>query len=1044
MRQTFRSKIFRGKVFRGQILREQNIHLTEGLRRKCLAALILLGAIPLNTCASPQKQTQMQTQGGQQGSNQSQNAQSNSNVNAASNHPNEFVAETNSEENVSNQRAATNQAGAAVNNFVEQSPVNTAEESLVAFPADLGITNVESVPVNQTPLPLTNNASSQMPAPSSGLGNVASSSNSTALQVPSASSGPGGSRVIDLGPPHGELRWVGYNFKKDERVLEVQVVTDGRPVYKIFQEVNRAKQAEIVIRFLNTNVRHKVRRDIDASEFRSPVAFIRMRSDKVFKHTDVILTMRDAVQPKFFAKGSSVMLTFPIPDRWYGPKESGQQPISKLEIQPDANVMPVADPASDVSPSSPTSIVAAYVDDPGKDTFGKQSQSQGIPLTKVEGSQELRPLAANSVSESPPLGGPVLVPAPTEPANNSLGLPGSDVPEVDSTPQDEIPVVDEKTEVRILEQGFWIAGVAQANANYLSTIPPPVVDASQGASGTGGQFDLGVTDSLEQPGNNPGMLNATASASSPEVVPVTTTDVIGVDQLTATQPAAVSSKKVMKFDFRNATIGSVLRAISSESGLNFIMPPEISNLKVTISLNNVGWDVALKAVLESNRLGMEEIGPKIIRIDALKTFSDDRDAQERAKQASEALVPTKVLIMKLSYTDAEEAAKMVLTMLPKPTDPSNVAQKRNYDRFKVQTDKRSNAVIVEATPGEIAKIKTLLERLDTRTPQVRIGSRIIEVIESAEKGLGISWGSPFNIDGGRGLGFGALPFPSSLSSTFAVDPGLKGEAVGAMSMRLGSINNMTALDLRLKMLESKSQAETLQNQDLLVEDNQEANIVAGQSDYFAISGGTTGGAELKEVAYNTSLKVKPHITSDGAVQMKLAITGDSPLQSASKNAEAGKTTRSLSTTLLKKSGDTAVIGGLYSTDKSKIVSGIPILSQIPILGALFRSTYNKDTRRDLLIMVTPTIQSGVSTSDGPGSTAGSSANAYGQALPTGSNFAASASGPPTNPEAAKNQQQVQQEQKGQQQSQIQQQQSNGQEEDDAGSKMEVSDDANLE
>jgi type II secretory pathway component GspD/PulD (secretin) len=121
---------------------------------------------------------------------------------------------------------------------------------------------------------------------------------------------------------------------------------------------------------------------------------------------------------------------------------------------------------------------------------------------------------------------------------------------------------------------------------------------------------------------------------------------------------------------------------------------------------------------------------------------------------------------------------------------------------------------------------------------------------------------------------------------------------------------------------------------------------------------------LVEVAYNLALNVQPHITADGAVQMKLEIKGDSP--SKTTGGRAKKETRSLKTTLLKQSGETAVIGGLYESRVSKLVTGVPFLSQIPLIGALFRSTETSNGKKDLLIMVTPTIigQGGMTTDAG--------------------------------------------------------------------------------
>lgn len=959
-------------------------------------------------CSSQQQQSTQGEPVAQQGQRQSKNAVNSANANNVRNNTANYAVKINNAVEPEEEPVA-NVPPNAVNNVVaENDPTNTtalAPNTVLNAPPTQMAANLAPLPPSNTPAVVAPPQNTVLPPQQK--------------QV---------TKVIDLGPPHGVLQWVGYNYRKEARKLDVQIVTDGRPIYKIFQDANRAKQPEIVVRFLNTDIRHKIRRDIDASEFRSPVAFIRMRRDNIFRHSDVILTLRDSVQPKMIAKGSSIMLTFDIPDRWYGPEGDESTPIAKVEITPDANVMPVNDAASDAVPTSPQTTITTYVDDPGKDEFKSIPADAAVPLvptdttTKEHLATELvpatatvptpvsaaanvatpfnnaalinspNPKAINKTVAAPPVAVPkqvkhaalnlapeaqppapvrqpqrapqqqVLVPpAPVMMAPPPMmapqqqivpipqGVPGV-VPQMQynpgtptATPQPAVPPAPkdggqgaDKFEVRsdFNEYRFTIAGVAQASGNYAADIPAPVTNS------TAVGYDVN-TESVEYQG-----VEQTAAP----------TEIQGVEQTAAVAASApIPPKKLMKFDFRSATIGTVLRAISNESGLNFVMPPEIASKKMTVSLNNISWDVALKAVLEANRLGMEELGPKIIRIDSLKTFVEDHDSQDRAKQASAALVPTKVLVMRLSYALAEKIMPIVQDMFPKPAEGGNIAQQRNYSRFKVKSDVRSNSIIVEATPTELAKIKALVERLDLATPQVRISSRIVEVLASAEAGLGISWGSPFNIDGGRGLGFGSLPFPNNLTSNFAVDPAMGGTPVGAVSARFGSINNVMALDLKIKMLETRSEAESLQSQDLVVEDNQEAKIEAGSVDYFTAPATGLNGPTLTPVTYSTSLNVIPHVTADGAVQMNLKITGDVPQQATSPNAAAGKTTRGLNTTMIRRSGDTAVIGGLYTTDKSKVVTGVPYLSRLPIIGALFRSTYSKDQRRDLLIMVTPTI-----------------------------------------------------------------------------------------
>lgn len=770
--------------------------------------------------------------------------------------------------------------------------------------------------LNTTPLNLAaqSNQNTLPGAPTNSIGEAATASETKDLQVSATTnlSAQESRTSVELGHPHGVLSWVGYTYNKDEKKLDVQIVTEGSPIYRVFKEKNRAGQDELVIRYLNTRLRSKLRRDIDATEFRSPVAYVRMRQDVVFNHTDIILTMRDNVEPSVVNKGSSLMLTFAIPERWFSPASS-EVPVATAEIVEDAPVeaLPVID---NDSPSADGSN-QAYVDNPGKDKFRNVDPQSAKKLApKSEGSKELVPVDAKEVNgdQTTPVDG------------------GEQFLRLDS----------------IEEIHYSIRSVAQAD--FATDIP----GGEGAAAGLIEDMPLDLTAESPPADSSSAAAGAANQLPAPSTAQPAGTDVLGVE---SGAPAAVSSnKKVMQLDFREAPVSQIIKMIAAQSNINFVISPEAGMKKTSISLKNVSWDVALKAVLEANQLGMQEISNGLVRIDFVETFAKDHEARERAKQATEALIPTKVMVMALSYLKADLAAQMVKEMLPK-ADLNNATQQRSYARFKVQPDLRSNAIVVEATPVILATIKTLLERLDRPTPQVRIQSRLVEFSKTNNDGLGVKWGMPFNLDAGRGLGFGSLPFPNSISSAFAIDPPGGNGAGGSLALRLGSINNFTALDLKLKAYEDKKIAETLQTQDVVVQDNEEATVAAGTEDIFP-GGVGQGGAQLPPltVKYELELKVTPHITADGAVQMKLSITGDSPKDPAGTTL-ASKNTRSLVTTLLKRSGETAVIGGLYSSEVQNKEAGVPIISRIPIIGALFRSKDYSNAKKDLLIMITPTI-----------------------------------------------------------------------------------------
>jgi type IV pilus assembly protein PilQ len=333
----------------------------------------------------------------------------------------------------------------------------------------------------------------------------------------------------------------------------------------------------------------------------------------------------------------------------------------------------------------------------------------------------------------------------------------------------------------------------------------------------------------------------------------------------------------------------------------------------------------------------------------LAAIAAENRAIEERRTAELRIRPTKILVHRLSYAKAVQVATTLTPML--------TAAASGDTRVSVQTDVRSNSVVVNAVPEILAVAKALLERLDLETPQVKIASRIVEIIKTNTDRIGISWGTPFNLDQGRGLGFGNLVFPNYMLSRYTVDGGGTTPAPGNMQFRLGSVNNSMALDLALSLEEAIGTTEILQSNDITVDDNTEAVITAGRTDYLAPTGfaNAQGEAIIPEINYDLGLTVTPQITGDGAVQMSLNISSVDPTPPASPSATAATNRKTVSTKLLRRSGETAVIAGVYNSDVKKSQTGVPFFSKIPIIGALFRSANTSEIKRELLIMVTPTI-----------------------------------------------------------------------------------------
>lgn len=948
----------------------------------------------------------------------------------------------------------------------------------------------------------------------------------------------------DIEPVSSRLIWVGYDFLEKEGLLRIEMVTRGHPKFDLLQERNLANQPELIVRFFATELRSKIRRDIDASEFRSPVAFVRLRPDKGAGTVDVVMTLRDGVQPRLYTRAGNVMLTFPLPDRYFGNSGIGASPLAHAEVMPNANVMPLVDVGSELPesgkprprdhlPGGNPKLAKAFVPDPGKDAFQNAPKDGGqlapVPMPVSNPPEPAAPVSgasqpANTAAQVPPNLEPASEVAPVAPPvasqTQSKPLPvriaprkamqgppadvegidfgtapaaagvnefsgvdtGSAFPMPQSTPpagapsgpqvdaefdqqeldDDKLDNFDDgkgesvneidKFDVRLRpsrQSGRALAGayvvtefslVAVAADNLAVNNAGNAANSDPGEQALDGDLTSGEADfpgannqaqgpanvssgnstgapinaaqpvnggfSLTSPSNeakagaepaslgspNVPTLNASAPAGTgalpggaapannaaalaPALTPVVdqgapkpgepplegSPDLTGKEQEGAENeegPAPVSAGgRPMKLDFRDAPLTEVIRVLSEESRVNFIITPEVGSKKVSLNLQGVPFNDALKAILEANALGMVPIGPSIVRIDTLQALAADKEAEERRRKAELKLKPTKIMVYRLSYAKADDAAKMLGQML--------ASANKEDSRIVVQTDQRTNALIINAPPNDLSTIKALLERIDLETPQVKIATRIVQVVKSFTDSFGLNWNPMFNFDPGRGLGFGSLVFPNNMTSKFSIDAGGTADSATRAQFRFGSINNSMTLDLALAMEETLGTTQILQSNNIIVVDNETATITSGKTDYIPNVGGGVvvggnGASGPSAVNYNLSLNVTPHVTADGAVDMLLDIQDDTPAATPeAKGAVASVNTRHLKNRMLRRSGETVAIGGVYSTEQFNQRTGVPFLSSLPIIGALFRQSVTKDGKNELVVMVTPTILSNV-------------------------------------------------------------------------------------
>jgi type IV pilus assembly protein PilQ len=474
-----------------------------------------------------------------------------------------------------------------------------------------------------------------------------------------------------------------------------------------------------------------------------------------------------------------------------------------------------------------------------------------------------------------------------------------------------------------------------------------------------GEFEAWQSGSLEQTAARMATSTLAALQTTPASTPAATPPArTRPGQLTQ----AGQQQPLISVTFREEPVSNVLETFGDFSNRSIIASKDVKGVMITAEVRNQPWDLALEAILTANNLHAKEIENGVIIVE---------DGLKLAKRAEEEpLVSRQYEIL---YVSADSLVEPVRSML-------------TPQKGKASANKMSNTLIITDVPSVLDQIEPLIQQLDVRMPQVNIAATIAFVDRTALEQLGVSYdlkdsrGSQLN-SGVSGFvdsnGNGIFEASEATSQDVVL---LGGNSIAALgnanypvpnpalqvvtSLVLGRHTLLTFLEALQQVTLSDIQAKPV----VTVMNHRQAEIQVGQRTPIRVvdvgslgggggagGGGTVIGAQATVDYQNTGviLRVTPHVTGDQvlldiAAERSDAIPGPSDVGFVF-------TTQNARTQVLVRDGETTVIGGLTITEKSRVRTGIPLLMDLPVLGALFRNTRESENKRDLLIMVTPHI-----------------------------------------------------------------------------------------
>lgn len=420
----------------------------------------------------------------------------------------------------------------------------------------------------------------------------------------------------------------------------------------------------------------------------------------------------------------------------------------------------------------------------------------------------------------------------------------------------------------------------------------------------------------------------------------------------------------ISLSFQNVEIRALLQIIAEVAEVNMVVSESVSG-SMALQLDNVPWDQALDIILSSEGLGMRREG-NVITVAPLQEIAQREKRELEAEQATKNLAPLTSEILQINYAKAGDIQQLLQS-----GETSLVTE-----RGSVTVDQRTNTLLVRETRENLAEIRRLIDRLDVPVRQVLIESRIVVANRDFARKLGVRVSDAQNLQqrqgsdsqsGSQSQSGGVLPpatdqgsFESSTGGNYQTESGFAvnlpvGSPAGTLSATV--IGDSFQLGLELSAMESEDKGEIVSSPRVITANAQEASIEQGQEIPY-LEAASSGAATVQFKEAVLSLNVTPQITPDESVIMDLTVNQDSQGQNV--NVQGGGSvpaidTRTLTTRLLVDNGETVVLGGIYQEEDRNTVSKVPVLGDIPLIGALFRSTNRQRNKSELLIFVTPKI-----------------------------------------------------------------------------------------
>lgn len=399
--------------------------------------------------------------------------------------------------------------------------------------------------------------------------------------------------------------------------------------------------------------------------------------------------------------------------------------------------------------------------------------------------------------------------------------------------------------------------------------------------------------------------------------------------------STMMTKRIFSVSVSGATAENVIRMIGQKAGVPVQIEGDLSK-RVSYSFADTTLENAMKQL--ANDVGFEySIRNEVLYVSKLGAKSSGSSAQSTH-------------LIELKYMDADEMGQKLSGYV--------------REGETVHVDKKLNALVFVGAASSIQRVQSFVDLFDRMPQQILIEAKIVETNDSFSREIGFLAGD-----------MGEQPLDTNTKATGYSKPQQAGTAILGLKYKLGAVAGRD-LDLRLLAAEAKGEAKVISRPKVVTINNMRAlinsgltiavktlstvqtsgNVAdgdAGTATTTTSSGTVAGG--LERIEAGLQLGVLPSVVNNSQVRLLVDVNNSQPDTQLAVDGIPAVSTNSANTSIIVEDGATAVIAGLIKNSDSKARSGVPFLSDIPVLGLLFRSDGKVSKNNEMIILITPRI-----------------------------------------------------------------------------------------